>query len=79
MLIEVPNKDKSLDGWENDAYLERLKMLNSEVFTRQVLAEIKMWKRNGNMKAVHEAESIGYCCSVEAKRMPEVKQPVVVM
>jgi putative transposase len=55
LLIEVPNKDKALEGWDDEAYLERLKMLNSEVFTRQVLAEIKMWKRNGNSKAVHKA------------------------
>jgi putative transposase len=55
LLIEVPNKDKALNGWDDEAYLDRLKLLNSEVFTRQVLAEIKMWKRNGNEKAVHRA------------------------
>ena len=55
LLIEVPNKDKALEGWNDDASLERLEMLNSEAFTRQVLAEIKMWKRNGNSKAVHQA------------------------
>jgi putative transposase len=55
LLIEVPNKEKALVGWGDDDYLERLKLLNSEVYTRQVLAEIKMWKRNGNRKGVHRA------------------------
>jgi len=55
LLIEVPNKEKALKGWGDDDYLERLKLLNSEVYTRQVLAEIKMWKRNGNRKGVHRA------------------------
>ena len=55
LLIEVPNKEKALEGWDDEAYLERLKLLNSESYTRQVLAQVKMWKRNGNTKAVHRA------------------------
>ena len=55
LLIEVPNKEKAQEGWEDEVYLERLRLLNSEAYTRQVLAEIKMWKRNGNTKAVHRA------------------------
>ena len=55
LLIEVPNKEKALEGWDDEAYLERLNLLNSESYTRQVLAQVKMWKRNGNTKAVHRA------------------------
>ena len=49
LLIEVPNKE-ALEGWTDEDYLERLEMLNSEVYTKQVLAEVRMWKRNGNQK-----------------------------
>ena len=55
LLIEVSNKETALEGWDDEAYLERLKLLKSEVYTRQVLSQIKMWKRNGNTKAVHRA------------------------
>ena len=55
MLIEVPNKEKAQEGWTDEDYLERLEMLNSEVYTKQVLAEIRMWKRNGSQKGVHTA------------------------
>ena len=55
LLVEVPNKERALDGWDDGDYLERLKLLSSERYTRQVLAEIKMWRRNGNAKAVHRA------------------------
>ena len=55
LLIEVPNKDKALDGWDDETCLQRLRLLNSEAYTRQVMAEIKMWKRNGNTNGVHRA------------------------
>ena len=55
LLIEVPNKEKALGGWDDDAFLDRLKLLGSETYTRQVLAEIRMWRRNGNKRAVHGA------------------------
>ena len=55
LLIEVPNKRKALEGWVDEDFLKRLRLLGSESYSRQVLAEIKMWKRNGNTKAVHRA------------------------
>ena len=55
LLVEVPNKEKALEGWGDEDFLERLKLLDSEVYTRQVLSQIKMWRGNGNSKALHRA------------------------
>jgi putative transposase len=55
LLVGVPDKETALGGWDDEKFLARLEMLNGDAYTRQVLAEIKMWKRNGNRKAVHKA------------------------
>ena len=55
LLIEVPNKEVALTGWSDEDYFTRLEMLNSEIYTRQVLGQVRMWQGNGNAKAVHEA------------------------
>ena len=55
LLVSVPNKEKALDGWTDEKFVERLEMLNSEVHTRQVLSQIRMWQGNGNKQAVHDA------------------------
>ena len=55
LLVEVPNKDRALAGWTDEDCIERLELLNSEAYTRQVLGQIRMWQRNGNRKAVQEA------------------------
>ncbi len=52
LLLEVPDKETSLEGWTEEDFLERLELLNSERYTRQVLAEVAMWRRNGNTEAV---------------------------
>jgi putative transposase len=59
LLLEVPDKDDSLAGWTEDDFLHRLELLNSERYTQIVLANVAMWKRNGNAEAVAQvAESV---------------------
>ena len=52
ILVEVPNKDKALEGWTDEDLLERLELLRSEKHTRLLLAQVKMWQRNGNTDGV---------------------------
>ena len=52
LLVEVPNKDKALEGWTDEDFLERLEMLRSEKHTRLLLSQLKMWQRNGNTDGV---------------------------
>jgi len=50
--LEMPDKESSLAGWSDDDFLQRLELLNSESYTRKVLADVAMWRRNGNKEAV---------------------------
>ncbi|MEZ5329951.1 MAG: transposase [Verrucomicrobiales bacterium] len=55
LLIEVPNKEAATAGWSDEDFINRLELLNSEKYTRQVLGQIRMWQGNGNAPAVHKA------------------------
>ncbi len=52
LLLEVPDKESSLAGWSENDFLRRLELLNSESYTRKVLGDVAMWRRNGNHEAV---------------------------
>ncbi|MFV1995983.1 MAG: transposase [Verrucomicrobiales bacterium] len=55
LLLEVPDKEKALAGWAEDDFIERLQLLSSEIHTRRVLSDVKMWRENGNAKGVADA------------------------
>ena len=47
LLLEVPDRVSSLEGWGEEDYLRRLKFLADEEHTKGILRDIAMWKRNG--------------------------------
>ena len=52
LLVEVPNKDKALEGWTDADFLKRLELIQSEKHTRLLLSQVEMWQRNGNTDGV---------------------------
>jgi REP element-mobilizing transposase RayT len=59
LLLEVPDKEAALDGWDEEQLIERLGALSSESFTRKLLADVEMWRENGNHEALAKvAESV---------------------
>ena len=54
LLLEVPDKEEALRDWSDDDLLQRLSMLSSETYTRRVLADVAMWRQNGNSDAVRD-------------------------
>ena len=52
LLLEGPDKETSLEGWSDEDFLQRLALLKSERYTRKVLADVAMWRRNGNAEAI---------------------------
>ncbi|MGK0186392.1 MAG: putative transposase, partial [Verrucomicrobiales bacterium] len=55
LLIEIPEKEKALEGWSEEDFFVRLELLNSEKYTGQVLGQVRMWQKNSNKKAVTTA------------------------
>jgi hypothetical protein len=59
LLLEVPDKEEALTGWNEDDYLKRLKVLMDEGHTWNVLRDVEMWKKNGHRDGVTAvAESV---------------------
>ncbi len=59
LLLRVPDKEAALEGWGEDELLGRLERLNSEAYTRRLLADVEMWRSNGSGHAVAKlAESV---------------------
>ncbi len=59
LLLRVPDKEAALEGWGEEDYLSRLERLNSEAYTRRLLADVEMWRSNGSEHAVGKlAESV---------------------
>ncbi len=52
LLLRVPDKEAALAGWGEDDFLGRLERLDSEPYTRKLLADVKMWRENGSEHAV---------------------------
>lgn len=55
VLVEVPNKEKALEGWTDEDCINRLELLNPENHTQQLLGQIRMWQGNGNREGVAAA------------------------
>ena len=58
LLLEVPDKDEALDGWTEADFVQRLGTLASENYTRRLLADLKMWEKNGNSEGVTKVVSV---------------------
>ena len=52
LLLRVPDKEKATAGWTEEDYVERLRRIGSERFTRELLADVERWRREGNTEAV---------------------------
>ena len=54
LLLEVPDKEKALQGWSEEKLLGQLKTLRGEYSTRLQLNQIAMFRDNGCEEAVSE-------------------------
>ncbi len=54
LLLEVPDKEGALNGWKDEDYIKRLKVLRSEWSTHQLLGEVKMYRENGHSDGISE-------------------------
>ena len=55
LLLEVPDKEKGLEGWSEDDFVGRLGKLGSEGYVRTMRKQIEMWQGNGNKEGVAKA------------------------
>jgi putative transposase len=51
-LLEVPDKATMTQHWTEEDYINRLKVLKDELATRMALADVKMFRGNGNAAGV---------------------------
>jgi len=54
LLLELPDKEKALDGWTEDDFIARLSVLEDELSTRLTLGDVEMFRRNGHAAGVAE-------------------------
>ncbi len=54
LLLEVPDKEKALEGWSEEDLLGQLRALRGEYSTRVQLNQIAMFRENGCDEAVRE-------------------------
>jgi putative transposase len=47
LLLQVPDKEKALEGWAEEDFISRLSVLGHEAYTKQMLGNVKMWLGNG--------------------------------
>ncbi len=52
LLLEVPDKERALAGWTEEDFVDRLRVLKDELSTRMQLAEIAMFRENGNQAGI---------------------------
>ena len=75
LLLQVPDKEKALEGWKEGDFIDRLSVLGDEVYTRQLLGNVKMWRGNGCDHLVMElAERVRHRLFDLSSFMKEVKQ-----
>ena len=55
LLLEVPDKEAALKGVVEEELFGRLSVLSSEIYTRRLLADVSMWRKNGNKEGVEKA------------------------
>jgi putative transposase len=75
LLLQVPDKEKALEGWTEEDFISRLSVLGDEAYTRQMLGNVKMWRGNGCEHLVTElAERVRNRLFDLSSFMKEVKQ-----
>ena len=75
LLLQVPDKEKALEGWGEEDFISRLSVLGDEAYTRQLLGNVKMWRENGCGHLVTElAERVRGRLFDLSSFMKEVKQ-----
>ena len=52
LLLEVPDKETMTRNWKEEDFIDRLKVLKDELATRMALADVKMFRENGNAPGV---------------------------
>jgi len=52
LLLEVPDRERMLAGLSGDDILARLGIFRDEQATRMTLADLRMWRENGNAEGV---------------------------
>lgn len=57
LLLEVPDKEKALEGFSEEDLLGRLGVLKSEYSTRMLLAQAEMYQKGGKAEAFSEIAS----------------------
>ncbi len=54
LLLELPDKEKALEGWSEEDFIARLSVLKDEMSTRLTLGDVEMFRRNGHADGVTE-------------------------
>jgi len=54
LLLELPDKEKALEGWTEDDFIARLSVLEDEMSTRLTLGDVEMFRGNGHAAGVSE-------------------------
>ncbi|MCF6311016.1 MAG: transposase [Verrucomicrobiales bacterium] len=54
LLLEVPDKTASLEGWEDENYITRLQILNQEWSTQLTLKDVQQYRENGADESIHK-------------------------
>ena len=54
LLLEVPEKEAELEGWTEEDFLNRLKLLGDETSTKLLLSQVEMFRGNGNQEGIRD-------------------------
>ena len=54
LLLEVPDKEKALEGWGEEDFISRLEVFKDEMSTRLTLGDVEMFRRNGHSGGITE-------------------------
>ena len=54
LLLELPDKERALQGWTEDDLIDRLSVFKDEMSTRLTLGDVEMFRRNGHEDGVAE-------------------------
>jgi len=52
LLLEVPDKERALEGWTEEDLIGRLELLRDDLATRMQLSDAKMYRENGHTEGV---------------------------
>ncbi len=54
LLLELPDKERALEGWTEDDLIDRLSVLKDEFSTRMILGDVEMFRGNGHADGLTE-------------------------